>query len=293
MVIAKTIPEDVKLIVEKYNVSKSFSESTKKVNEAIICNLFSFTGKLPEYILPSDLYDYFFELRKRGCEESYIALNARILKSFFKWLNITKKITNARFLELSEVLAEQLKRKEIKEPTYLLPGEIKDMVKACKTDIEKVVVPLLLATGMRVSELCKLKVNDIVDPEKRVIRVYGKGGKELRIRVLEKIPNVPVMYRLLSWIARHKRKKDGLVFPYTTRYIQQVVKRVAERAKIDKNVTPHVLRHTVAVWMLEHGYTIEQVRQQLRHSSIATTQIYTRITMKDYLAATEKDAYIE
>jgi len=282
-------------LIREYLNSRALRETTKKLNSFILSSFLEFIDKEPEKIKKKDIYNYFTELRERGCKESYIALNTKIIRSFLKWLADVEVIDERTCRKLLEPLNQQLKRgKEIVEPNYLEENEIRRLVKACKTKIEETVIPLLLATGMRVSELCKLRLGDVVDWDNNVIRVRGKRGHVMRIRVLEKIPGVPVMTKLKAWIAyKGIRNKDDRLFPYTTKYIWKVVKRVAKRAKIQKNIHPHVLRHTTAVWMLEHGYTIEHIRRQLRHMKITTTQIYTALTEKDYFRATEKHLKVE
>ncbi len=97
----------------------------------------------------------------------------------------------------------------------------------------------------------------------------------------------------MDWLQRwnERRPKARRAFfctlaggPLSTRYLQQVVQRVAEKAGIERRVSPHTLRHSYATGMLDDGFTIREVQVLLGHSSVATTQIYTHVRPKDLAA---------
>mgnify|MGYP000023412333 CR=1 FL=1 len=275
-----------------FNDSREISESTRRKNESILRSFFERVGKDPRDVTPADVMAHFAALRAEGASYLTRRTHAEVLKTFFRWMHLVGEIPADRLAALEEVLSRQVRRREraTREPVYLTDDEIRRMVSACVTEFERVAIPLLLATGLRVSELVSLRVRDVEDPERGVIRVAGKGGVVQRVRILEAIPGVPARSLLLSWMAKRGLGKDDRIFPYTPRHVQKVVRRVAERAGINKRVTPHALRHTTAVWMLNHGASIELVRRQLRHAKITTTQVYTAIADEDYLRQTEKFA---
>lgn len=136
---------------------------------------------------------------------------------------------------------------------------------------DKAMLETLFSTGLRVSELAKLKVEDI-NLNKPEFTVRGKGSK---VRLV-----------FLSDTARHWIKKyladrtdpDPLLFPITPRSIERLVSRYARLAGIMKRVTPHTLRHSYATDLLMNGADIRSVQAMLGHSSITTTQVYTHIT---------------
>lgn len=130
----------------------------------------------------------------------------------------------------------------------------------------------LFLTGARVSEFVSLKVVDLFFDEQMILIEKGKGGKSRY---------VPVLAELAQELKTHLgSRQTGYIFEsnrhtkFTARRIQQIVKDTAERAGITKKVHPHLLRHTVATFLLERGMPLEQIQKFLGHSKIETTQIY-------------------
>jgi integrase/recombinase XerD len=130
----------------------------------------------------------------------------------------------------------------------------------------------LFLTGARVSEFVSIKVGDFYFDEQMILIQKGKGGKSRY---------VPILPELTQELKTHLgSRKTGYVFEsnrhtkFTTRRIQQIVKEIAGRAGITKKVHPHLLRHTVATFLLEKGMPLEQIQKFLGHSKIETTQIY-------------------
>ncbi len=130
----------------------------------------------------------------------------------------------------------------------------------------------LFLTGARVSEFVSLKVEDLFFDEQMILIEKGKGGKSRY---------VPVLAELAQELRTHLgSRQTGYIFEsnrhtkFTARRIQQIVKDTAQRAGITKKVHPHLLRHTVATFLLERGMPLEQIQKFLGHSKIETTQIY-------------------
>jgi len=141
-------------------------------------------------------------------------------------------------------------------------NEIVALRKACKTFEEELVINVLLDTGMRVSELADLH-EDNVAWQRNCINIIGKGNKR-RVIPISKV----VRFYLKQCFTQQPR------IPIAMRTIQKYVKIVAERAKIRKIVSPHVLRHTFAVSYLHRGGNPRALQSILGHSSITTTDIY-------------------
>lgn len=140
--------------------------------------------------------------------------------------------------------------------------EIEQMRKNCKSFDEEMVVNVLLETGLRVSELSRLR-EDNCSWQRSCITLIGKGNKR---RVIP-MSNTTRFY--LSAIF-----KDQPKIHLASRTIQKYVQVVAERARIKKKVSPHVLRHTFAVCYLHRGGNLRALQSILGHSSITTTDIY-------------------
>lgn len=135
---------------------------------------------------------------------------------------------------------------------------------------------MLFLTGARVAEFVSMKVEDFFFDEQMILIEKGKGGKSRY---------VPILPELAQELRTHLGgRSTGYIFEsnrhtrFTTRRIQQIVKETAERAGITKKVHLHLLRHTVATFLLEKGMPLEQIQKFLGHSKIETTQIYAEST---------------
>ena len=136
---------------------------------------------------------------------------------------------------------------------------------------DKALLETLFSTGLRVSELAKLKVEDI-NLAKPEFTVRGKGSK-LRLVFLSETAR----YWIKKYLAA-RTDPEPLLFPITPRSIERLVSRYARLAGIMKRVTPHTMRHSYATDLLMNGADIRSVQAMLGHASITTTQVYTHIT---------------
>ena len=139
------------------------------------------------------------------------------------------------------------------------------------------IVELLWASGLRVSELSGLSLDD-VDRAERTLRVLGKGGKE-RI-----VPFGGTSARALDAYLRQRGDARGPVFRnarggrLTSRSVHTIVRRTARAAGIERRVTPHTLRHTFATHLLDAGADLRMIQELLGHARLTTTQRYTHVT---------------
>ena len=155
---------------------------------------------------------------------------------------------------------------------------------------DRAVIEFLYATGARVSEVCGLNLSDL-DMESSLVRLFGKGSKE---RV---VPFGSIAHGALSqWIAagrfalepvKERRRDDSHAVFLTNRgarisrqVIFNIVRDAGLRAEIDRDVSPHALRHSCATHLLDHGADLRVVQEMLGHASIATTQVYTRVSQE-------------
>jgi len=154
------------------------------------------------------------------------------------------------------------------------------------------VIELLFATGMRISELCTLKI-DQVDLSSHKLLIYGKGAKE---RMLQ-IGNSDVIQILSQYYSAFEKdiSSTGWFFinRLNTRYSEQSVRamilKYAKLADIPLHITPHMFRHSFATLLLEADVDIRYIQKMLGHSSITTTEIYTSVSMtKQYTILTTK-----
>ncbi len=140
------------------------------------------------------------------------------------------------------------------------------------------VLELLFATGVRVSELCGLKTQD-VDLMDGVIRVMGKGSKE---RIIQ-IANREVLETLRKYLQAYHPNQNGTFFinqgkrKLSDQSVRRMIRKYAGKIDVATRITPHMFRHSLATLLLEEGVDIRYIQQLLGHASILTTQIYTHV----------------
>lgn len=168
-----------------------------------------------------------------------------------------------------------------KLPKYLREDEIRKLLNSPTREKirDRLILRILYKCGLRVSELTKLRIQDIDFTECLITVRGGKGGKD---RV------VPIDPDTLTLIEFYKEgAEEGVLIlsergtPISTRQVERLVKDYARKSGIKKNVYPHMLRHTFAVHCLKAGMNLRSVQKMLGHSSLTTTQIYLDITGED------------
>ncbi len=144
---------------------------------------------------------------------------------------------------------------------------------------DKAILELLYATGMRVSELCRLKITDLSDT---FVKVKGKGKKERVIPVGRKA--IEAVDHYLLHFRKEATEENGLLFlslkgrPIDRITVWTRVKIYAKSAGIIKSISPHTLRHSFATHLLENGADLRLIQDMLGHEDIGTTDRYTHVT---------------
>lgn len=218
-----------------------------------------------------DLYDQKYTARS-------IAREIASIKGFFKWLNINDKIPH------NPALAIEQPKLQKRLPKVLSMKEINEILSKKMSKMEKAILELLYAAGLRVSELTNIQINNI-DLNARFLRCIGKGSKE-RI--------VPIGKKACSALKKYYFDRDYIIKKYSlnTKYCfikengkkltrQDVYNFVNSLGKdIDKDISPHTIRHSFATHLLENGADLRVVQELLGHSDVSTTQLYTHISKK-------------
>ncbi len=159
-------------------------------------------------------------------------------------------------------------------PSVLTREEVRRLIESAEGERDRLILRTLYVTGMRVGELCELTW-DRVNLEDEVILVRsGKGGKD-RVVLID-----ADTAKLLADLRASTGNSNGRVFPVSPRTVQRIVRAAAKRAGIDKKVTPHTLRHSLATHLLEAGADIRAIQELLGHASLSTTQIYTHVSTR-------------
>lgn len=234
-------------------------------------------SKHPEKLVtatPADLKRYFLQLAQEKANRRTLCRRLSALRSFYCFLLQEGQIKQnpAQDIELPSPPRSIPKNLSFDEVQRLL-----DAPAIHKKPVDAIMLRTLYATGMRVSELIGVGVEDI-DFNQALFRVKGKGSK---VRL---IPIDPETARQIQWYVREIRHQtQGPLFltnrekGYTRQGFWKLIKKYASLAQIQSNVSPHVLRHAFASHLLERGMNLRTLQALLGHSDISTTEIYTHV----------------
>lgn len=215
-------------------------------------------------------------------KKNSISKNLSSLRSFYKFLTEEKVVLNNPFKNISNP------KKDKKLPDFLNYEEINKLFDSADTTTplglrNRCILELLYDTGIRVSELVNLKINDI-EFDKKIINILGKGKKERIVyygdylqEVLGKYINDSRKYLLNNKLSEYLILNNN-GSKITTRGVEYIIDKMVNEAAIKHKISPHVLRHTFATHMLNGGADIKSIQQLLGHESLSTTGIYTHIT---------------
>jgi len=232
---------------------------------------------------------YLAHLSEKEFSKSSISRKLACLRSFFKYL-VREKI-----LKENPASSIATPRKEKKLPNYLDEDEVISLLEApsknTKTEKrDKSILEVLYSSGIRVSELVGLNIESI-DFLGEVLKVRGKGKKE-RI--------VPVGHKALDAVKDYLIRRDsnhqdkGPLFlnkgktRLTDRSVRRIVLKYARRITLNKEISPHVFRHSFATHLLDRGADLRSVQELLGHQNLSTTQIYTHVSTKKLKETYEK-----
>ncbi|HWI51062.1 MAG TPA: site-specific tyrosine recombinase XerD [Symbiobacteriaceae bacterium] len=228
------------------------------------------------------IVNYLLYLQSQGKATATIARRLAALKAFYQFLVREKRIGSDPTANLESPKLEKRLPKvlSVTEVERLLAQPDAGQAAGVR---DRAMLELLYATGIRVSELVSLDVTD-VNLEMGYIKCSGKGSKE-RIVPLGSLAIQSCREYLSGARTRLVREREELALfvnhhghRLTRQGFWKIVKKYAEDAKIEKEITPHTLRHSFATHLLENGADLRSVQEMLGHADISTTQIYTQVT---------------
>lgn len=238
----------------------------------------------PDSISEETLQDFIYQISKTVNPRSQSRIISG-LKGFFKYL-MFEGIRDDFPMELME--SPNLGKKL---PVVLTVEEIDRLISGIdlsepQGERNRAILETLYACGLRVSELIQLKISDLYFDE-GFLRITGKGNKQRLVPIGENTQKYIEIYR--TQIRNHQqidKKSSDILFlnrhgrQLTRAMIFTIVKTLAEKAGIRKNISPHTFRHSYATHLLENGADLRAIQQMLGHESITTTEIYTHIDRK-------------
>jgi len=230
-----------------------------------------------ESVKRQQIVRYIQSLRSSGISARSVARALAALRGFFRFLVAEK--------HLKHDPTENLENPKLWStlPKSLHPSEVDDLLAAPDRTTsdglrDAAMLELLYATGLRVSELIKVKIEDVV-LDAGFLRTFGKGSKERIVPFGDS-----ARAAITAYIERGRKKNSIYLFltnrgrPMTRQTFWMKIVRYARQAGIKSHISPHVLRHAFATHLLENGADLRSVQLMLGHSDISTTQIYTHVS---------------
>ena len=286
----KPVDGDIKAFLDYIVVEKGLSKNTCAAYRRDLLKYAAFMESSGHGLLqatPGDITSFLLALLKEGLAVRSYARALIAIRGFYKFL------CNIKLLDASPCADIDLPRLTPPLPEYLSLAEVESLLTANTPDTpiglrDKAMLETLYATGLRVSELVNLTINDL-NLQKGLLTAFGKGAKE-RL--------VPMGESAMLWLKRYmdsgrgqfqKRSTSRHLFltsrggPMTRQNFWLIMKKSALKAGIDvKKTKPHIIRHSFATHLLEGGADLRLVQAMLGHADISSTQIYTHIA-KDRL----------
>jgi len=217
-------------------------------------------------------------LKENNLAPASLSRKIASLKGFFTWLNSMQKLDYNPTLSIEQPKLSQ------RLPKVLSTEEVTIILKSKLSKRDRAIIEVIYAAGLRVSELCGLKTNSI-DLQAKYVRCTGKGSKERIIPIGDKaVKAVKAYLKEREYILKKNKTESSVLFLRDSgRPIvrQEVYTLISELGKlVNKNITPHVLRHSFATHLLENGADLRVVQELLGHSDVSTTQLYTHVSKK-------------
>ena len=284
--------EDIESFLKYLAVEKGFSVNTVVAYRNDLYQLAEFAEKeaARRGVVPSwadfnrqDMLSYLLDLKQRNYAVTTLARKVAAAKSFFSFMVAEGKIKSNPMENISspkvgkplpDAISISQVRQLIDQPTKLSTPEAKR---------DRAMLELLYASGMRVSELVSLNLNDI-DTKDCYVRCFGKGNKERLVPIYQQAARAVEEYiAQVRPVLVHREIETALFVNQrgsrlTRQGLWQILKAYAKSAGLGKQVTPHTLRHSFATHMLSGGADLRSVQELLGHANISTTQIYTHLT---------------
>jgi integrase/recombinase XerD len=279
-------------IKSKINKSiSSFSEYLlyqKGLSQNTVDSYKSDLTKLSNYLQNQDLSktnidNFFIDMSEFNYSSSTKKRMHSSIKNFLKYINENEDYES---IDISDIKLKTSK----KLPEVLSITDIENMINFYNHETyldsrNRTVIDVLYSTGCRVSELCDINISDI-DLDEKYLKLKGKGSKQRIVPIGSKLYKNLLQYLIVRdkflqnrgeplFLSKSKNKLDRTA-------VFRIIKKTAKNISLQTDVHPHTLRHSAATHMLEGGCDLRTVQEFLGHSSVSTTQIYTKVT-KEFL----------
>jgi len=254
---------------------RNYSQATARTYIAAIRQFAAHFHRSPDQLGAIEIREYQLHLYQRKLNPQTIRTQTAALRFFFR------KVLHQR-LTADDLPLPKLHRRQI--PIVLSPDEVRRLIEAAPNLRHRTILMTLYSTGMRRSELCHLRPEDI-DKERMVVRIrQGKGGKD------REVPLSPKLYEQLRTYYRSVRRRNGWLFPsvqtrrpdqpITQKTVWHACREATQRAGITKAVHPHTLRHSFATHLFDSGAELPVIQTLLGHSDLRDTMVYLHLATR-------------
>ena len=261
-------------------VVKKYSDCTILGYKEDLLELYDFKNDVLKYS-EEDVRDYLEYLYSKGLSRNTISRKLSSIRSFYRYMEDEGKIFQNYFKEVSNPKKKSLL------PKYARDSDLEKMFHAFSLDDalgqrNALVLEMLYATGVRVSELVNICVGDINLYDK-TIHILGKGRKERVVFFGSYCEDVLRKYLNDGYLKLNQKQSKYLFLnkngeKLSSRYVRKIIDMAVLKCGVDYHISPHTLRHTFATDMLNNGADLMTVKELLGHSSVNTTGIYTHVS---------------
>lgn len=261
---------------------ESYTEDIKKFYDYVISK-----GGNPLKVNTSIIRSFLSYERLNDISKKTIKRRLSGLRSFYGFLQENEYVKYNPFLSITSP------KPDITYPKVLFEDEVEKLLRANSQrtdnlkDRDQAILELLYASGLRGSELVNLELSSI-DFRNRIIKVFGKGSKErlvpFSLEAKTSIEKYVNGLRKQLLLASKDEELPTVLFlnnkgeKMTLRGLEYILKKIEEKTGIFVDLHPHMMRHTFATHLLEHGADLRTIQEMLGHASISTTQVYTHVT---------------
>ena len=272
-VVEDVVPEAAKIYIA-VKKTEGLSDMTIYNYAHVLRNFFECVRKPLDCITPNDIRMYLYHYQQnRNISDRSLDKYRETLCWFFSWAYREEYITKDPSKPIKAI------KYTAKERQSLSQLELEHLRLGCKSIRDRAMLEFFYSTGCRVSELTTVKLSDI-DMREGIVTLFGKGKKyrksfinakaEVAITEYLKSRNDDSEYLFVSERRPYRQLKKGAV--------EKVIRQIAGRSSVSKNVTPHIIRHTTATQAVNNGMPIEGVSRLLGHANLATTMIYAKVS---------------
>lgn len=259
--------QDISSIKQEYMNFLKLNNLSNKTIKAYMNILEDFLKKSSNKITNEEVKRYVLKSIEKKQSTSYIKQKYAALKILFEILGKQKEFSLPNY------------KKESKIPEVLNKEQTIKIIQSIENPKHQIMIKLMYASGIRVSELLNLKPKDI-DIERKILIVrQGKGAKD-RITLFPKNLEKELLTYLLKESPKNYLFESNRDKKYSSKTIEKIIEKASIKA-IKRKIRPHVLRHSFATHLLESGIDLRKIQKLLGHKNLRTTQIYTHIAKSD------------